>query len=97
MARETPGIGLWQAVAAVVAAVGPALVYLLAAGVGEGAAPQAEVARNTLILACVGLVIAVLILILAVAQLPPLLILGPAVVYLFATSDSVVSNTLFTI
>ena len=64
MARETPGIGLWQAVAAVVAAVGPALVYLLAAGVGEGAAPQAEVARNTLILACVGLVIAVLILIL---------------------------------
>jgi diguanylate cyclase (GGDEF)-like protein/PAS domain S-box-containing protein len=50
-------------VAAVVAAVGPTLVYLLAAGIGEGAAPQTEVARNTLMLAGAGLVIAVLILI----------------------------------
>jgi len=40
---------------------------------------------------------AVLILILAVAQLPPLLILGPAIVYMFATSDSMVTNVLFTV
>jgi predicted PurR-regulated permease PerM len=40
---------------------------------------------------------AVLILILAVAQLPPLLVLGPAVIYVFATSDSTVPNVLFAI
>jgi predicted PurR-regulated permease PerM len=40
---------------------------------------------------------AVLIMILAVAQLPPLLILGPAVVYVMATSDSTVTIVLFTI
>jgi predicted PurR-regulated permease PerM len=40
---------------------------------------------------------AVLVLILAVAQLPPLLILGPAIVYLFATSDSTMTNALFTV
>jgi predicted PurR-regulated permease PerM len=39
----------------------------------------------------------VLILVLAVAQLPPVLILGPAVVYLFATSDSTVTNVVFAI
>ena len=40
---------------------------------------------------------AALILILAVAQLPPLLILGPAVVYLYASSDSTLTIALFTI
>jgi predicted PurR-regulated permease PerM len=40
---------------------------------------------------------AVLILILAVAQLPPLLILGPAVVYVFGTSDSTLTMVLFTV
>lgn len=40
---------------------------------------------------------AVLVLILAVAQLPPLLVLGPAVAYLFATSDSTMTNSLFAI
>jgi len=38
-----------------------------------------------------------LVLILAVAQLPPLVILGPAIVYVFATSDSTLTQILFTI
>lgn len=38
-----------------------------------------------------------LVLILAVAQLPPLLILGPAIVYVVATSDSTLTQVLFTI
>jgi len=38
-----------------------------------------------------------LVLILAVAQLPPLLILAPAIVYVFAASDSTLTQVLFTI
>ena len=38
-----------------------------------------------------------LILLLAVAQLPPLLILGPAIIYVVATSDSMMTQVLFTI
>jgi len=38
-----------------------------------------------------------LVLILAVAQLPPLVILGPAIVYVAATSDSTLTQVLFTI
>lgn len=38
-----------------------------------------------------------LVLILAVAQLPPLIILGPAIVYVCATSDSTLTQVLFTI
>lgn len=40
---------------------------------------------------------AVLVLILAVAQLPPLVILGPAAVYVIATSDSTLTMVLFSI
>jgi predicted PurR-regulated permease PerM len=36
-------------------------------------------------------------LILAVAQLPPLIILGPAIVYVIATVDSTLTQVLFTI
>jgi predicted PurR-regulated permease PerM len=43
-----------------------------------------------------GLWVAV-ILVLAVAQLPPLIVLGPVIAYVFATSDSVVTQALFTI
>jgi predicted PurR-regulated permease PerM len=39
----------------------------------------------------------VLVLILAVAQLPPLVILGPAIFYVVATSDSTLTQVLFTI
>ena len=38
-----------------------------------------------------------LVLILAVAQLPPLVILGPAIIYVAATSDSTLTQVLFTI
>jgi predicted PurR-regulated permease PerM len=38
-----------------------------------------------------------LVLILAVAQLPPLIILGPAIVYVLATGDSMLIQVLFTI
>jgi predicted PurR-regulated permease PerM len=38
-----------------------------------------------------------LVLILAVAQLPPLIILGPAIVYVIATVDSTLTQVLFTI
>ena len=38
-----------------------------------------------------------LVLILAVAQLPPLLIMGPAIIYVVATSDSTMTQVLFTI
>ena len=38
-----------------------------------------------------------LVLILAVAQLPPLVILGPAIIYVVATSDSTLTQVLFTI
>lgn len=38
-----------------------------------------------------------LVLILAVAQLPPLVILGPAIVYVIATSDSMLTQALFTV
>jgi predicted PurR-regulated permease PerM len=38
-----------------------------------------------------------LVLILAVAQLPPLLVLGPAIIYVVATSDSTMTQVLFTI
>jgi len=40
---------------------------------------------------------AVLVLALAVAQLPPLVILGPAIIYVAATSDSTLTQVLFTI
>jgi predicted PurR-regulated permease PerM len=41
--------------------------------------------------------LAALVLILAVAQLPPVLILGPAILYVLATSDSLLTQVLFTI
>ena len=40
---------------------------------------------------------ALVILILAVAQLPPLLVLLPAIVYVFSTNDSTAAAVLFTI
>ena len=40
---------------------------------------------------------ALLVLILSVAQLPPLLVMGPAALYLMATTDSTVAIALFTI
>jgi predicted PurR-regulated permease PerM len=62
------------------------------------------VATLQAILAAIGLVLAdvpaaglwtVLVLILAVAQLPPLVVLGPAIVYVIATSDSTLTQVLF--
>jgi len=38
-----------------------------------------------------------LVLVLAVAQLPPLVILGPAIIYVVATSDSTLTQVLFTV
>jgi len=83
------------------AAVGLAVrtIRSVATGVVGVAAVQSLMAAAGLYLAAVpaaGLW-AALILILAVAQLPPLLILGPAVVYVLATSDSTMTIVLFTI
>ena len=64
------------------------------------------VASLQAILAAIGLVLAdvpaaglwtVLVLILAVAQLPPLVVLGPAIAYVIATSDSTLTQVLFTL
>ncbi len=58
------------------------------------------------VLAALGLVLAgvpaaglwaVLVLVLAVAQLPPLIVLGPAIAWVLATSDSTVTQVLFTV
>ena len=71
----------------------------VAAGVVGVAAVQSLLAAVGLFLAGVpaaGLW-AVLVLVLAVAQLPPLLIMGPAIVYVMATSDSTVAIVLFSI
>ena len=71
----------------------------VAQGVLGVAAIQAALAAIGLVLAGVpgaGLW-ALLVMILAVAQLPPLLILAPAVFYLIATSDSQLTIVLFTI
>ncbi len=71
----------------------------VAYGVVGVAAVQAALAAVGLFLADVpaaGLW-AGLVLILAVAQLPPLIILGPAIVYVVATSDSTLTQVLFTI
>jgi predicted PurR-regulated permease PerM len=71
----------------------------VAYGVVGVAAVQAALAAVGLFLADVpaaGLW-AGLVLILAVAQLPPLIILGPAIVYVLATSDSTLTQVLFTI
>lgn len=71
----------------------------VAGGVVGVAVVQSALAAVGLILAgvpAVGLW-AVLILILAVAQLPPLLILGPAIVYVYATSDSTLTIVLFAV
>jgi len=85
---------------------GKAVVDLAVKTIRSVAAGVVGVAAVQSIMSAIGLVLigvpaaglwAVLILILAVAQLPPLLILGPAVVYVFATSDSTVPNVLFTI
>jgi predicted PurR-regulated permease PerM len=85
---------------------GKAAVNLAVRTIRSVAAGVVGVAVVQSILSAIGLTLigvpaaglwAVLILILAVAQLPPLLILGPAVVYVFATSDSTVPNVLFAI
>src|SRR5262245_45196349 len=74
-------------------------IQTVAKGVVLVAAIQAMLAAAGLVLAGVpgaGLW-ALLVLILAVAQLPPLLVLGPAIFYLVATSDSQLTIILFTI
>lgn len=85
---------------------GVAAVDLAARTIRSVAAGVVGVAAVQSLMAAVGLYLAgvpaaglwaVLVLILAVAQLPPLLIMGPAVVYLFATSDSTMTNVLFTV
>lgn len=85
---------------------GKAAVDLAVKTIRSVAAGVVGVAAVQSVMSAIGLVLigipaaglwAVLILILGVAQLPPLLILGPAVVYVFATSDSTVPNVLFTI
>jgi len=71
----------------------------VATGVLGVAAVQAVLAAVGLFLADVpgaGLW-AGLVLVLAVAQLPPLVILGPAIIYVAATSDSTLTQVLFTI
>jgi predicted PurR-regulated permease PerM len=71
----------------------------VAYGVVGVAAVQAVLAAVGLFLADVpaaGLWVG-LVLILAVAQLPPLVILGPAIIYVAATSDSTLTQVLFTI
>ena len=85
---------------------GEATVDLAAQTIRSVANGVVGVAAVQSLLAAVGLYLAgvpaaglwaVLVLILAVAQLPPLLILGPAVVYVMATSDSTVTIVLFVI
>jgi predicted PurR-regulated permease PerM len=85
---------------------GESVVDLAARTIRSVAAGVVGVAVVQSLLAAVGLFLAgvpaaglwaVLVLILAVAQLPPLLILGPAVAYVFATSDSTMTNSLFAI
>ena len=71
----------------------------VATGVIGVAAVQAVLAAAGLFVADVpaAALWAGLVLILAVAQLPPLIILGPAIVYVMATSDSTLIKVLFTI
>jgi predicted PurR-regulated permease PerM len=85
---------------------GAALVPLAGRAIVTVAKGVVGVAAIQALLAAVGLVAAgvpgaglwsLLVLILAVAQLPPLLVLGPAVLYLIATSDSQVTIILFAI
>jgi predicted PurR-regulated permease PerM len=71
----------------------------VAAGVIGVAAVQAALAAAGLFVADVpaATLLSGLVLVLAVAQLPPLIILGPAIVYVIATSDSTLIKVLFTI
>jgi len=85
---------------------GEAAVDLARATIRSVASGVVGVAAVQSLLAAIGLFLAgvpaaglwaVLVLILAVAQLPALIILGPAIVYVIATSDSTVTIVLFTI
>jgi predicted PurR-regulated permease PerM len=71
----------------------------VAAGVIGVAAVQSALAAAGLFVAHVpaAALLSGLVLILAVAQLPPLIILGPAIVYVIATSDSTAIKVLFAI
>ena len=71
----------------------------VATGVIGVAAVQAVLAAAGLFVAGVPAValLSGLVLVVAAAQLPPLIILGPAIVYVLATSDSTLIKVLFTI
>jgi predicted PurR-regulated permease PerM len=85
---------------------GASLVPLAGRAIATVAKGVVGVAAIQSVLAAAGLVAAgvpgaglwsLLVLILAVAQLPPLLVLGPAILYLVATSDSTLTIVLFTV
>jgi len=85
---------------------GASLIPLARGAITSVAQGVLGVAAIQAVLAAIGLVLAgvpgaglwsLLVLILAVAQLPPILILGPAILYLVATSDSKLVIVLFTI
>ena len=106
MRAEGGGMTARSVGARLAGAQGEAAVDLAVRTIRSVAAGVVGVAVVQSLLAAIGLFLAgvpaaglwaVLVLILAVAQLPPLLILGPAVVYVFATSDSTVTNALFAI
>jgi predicted PurR-regulated permease PerM len=87
-------------------AQGESAVTLATQAIRSVAAGVIGVAAVQAVLAAVGLFIADvpaaalwagLVLILAVAQLPPLIVLAPAIVYVMATSDSTLITVLFTI
>jgi len=93
------GARLWGAQGAAAIDLATQTIRSVAYGVVGVAAVQAALAGVGLFLAGVpaaGLWTG-LVLILAVAQLPPLIILGPAIVYVAATSDSTLTQVLFTI
>jgi predicted PurR-regulated permease PerM len=73
-------------------------IQSVATGVVGVAAVQAVLAAVGLFLADVPAAgfLTVLVLVLAVAQLPPLVILGPVIIYVIATSDSTLTQVLFT-
>jgi predicted PurR-regulated permease PerM len=83
---------------------GAALVPLAGCAISTVAKGVVGVAAIQAVLAAIGLVVAgvpgaglwsLLVLILAVAQLPSLIVLGPAVLYLMATTDSRLTVILF--
>jgi predicted PurR-regulated permease PerM len=85
---------------------GEAAVTLATEAIRSVAAGVIGVAVVQSVLAALGLFVADvpaaalwagLVLVLAVAQLPPLLVLGPAIVYVLATSDSTAIKVLFTV